>query len=84
MVMFEVEDELAGRKFIQNIDLMYHVSNVGDARTLVTHPVSTTHTTVPREKREAAAIFGGSIRLCVGIEDVNDILRDLDKALSAI
>ncbi|WP_456701753.1 MULTISPECIES: 2-aminoethylphosphonate--pyruvate transaminase [unclassified Bradyrhizobium] len=84
MVMFEVEDEQAGRKFIQNVELMYHVSNVGDARTLVTHPVSTTHTTVPREKREAAGIFGGSIRLCVGIEDVNDILRDLDKALSAI
>ncbi|MHC2440090.1 2-aminoethylphosphonate--pyruvate transaminase [Bradyrhizobium sp. USDA 4451] len=84
MVMFEVEDELAGRKFIQNVDLMYHVSNVGDARTLVTHPVSTTHTTVPREKREAAGIFGGSIRLCVGIEDVDDIVRDLHKALSAI
>ncbi|PAY08520.1 O-acetylhomoserine aminocarboxypropyltransferase [Bradyrhizobium sp. UFLA03-84] len=84
MVMFEVEDELAGRKFIQNVDLMYHVSNVGDARTLVTHPVSTTHTTVPREKREAAGIFGGSIRLCVGIEDVDDIVRDLHKALAAI
>ncbi|MBR1163832.1 2-aminoethylphosphonate--pyruvate transaminase [Bradyrhizobium elkanii] len=84
MVMFEVEDEQAGRKFIQNVDLMYHVSNVGDARTLVTHPVSTTHTTVPREKREAAGIFGGSIRLCVGIEDVDDIVRDLDRALSAI
>ncbi|WP_348637512.1 2-aminoethylphosphonate--pyruvate transaminase [Bradyrhizobium sp. ISRA443] len=84
MVMFEVEDEQAGRRFIQNVDLMYHVSNVGDARTLVTHPVSTTHTTVPREKREAAGIFGGSVRLCVGIEDVNDIIKDLDKALSAI
>lgn len=84
MVMFEVEDEQAGRKFIQNVDLMYHVSNVGDTRTLVTHPVSTTHTTVPREKREAAGIFGGSIRLCVGIEDVNDIINDLTKALSAI
>ncbi|WP_346658734.1 2-aminoethylphosphonate--pyruvate transaminase [Bradyrhizobium sp. 143] len=84
MIMFEVENEQAGRKFIQNVELMYHVSNVGDARTLVTHPVSTTHTTVPREKREAAGIFGGSIRLCVGIEDVNDIIKDLEKALSAI
>ncbi|AMA61542.1 O-acetylhomoserine aminocarboxypropyltransferase [Bradyrhizobium sp. CCGE-LA001] len=84
MVMFEVENEQAGRKFIQNVGLMYHVSNVGDARTLVTHPVSTTHTTVPREKREAAGIFGGSIRLCVGIEDITDIIKDLEKALSAI
>nr|WP_311974220.1 PLP-dependent transferase [Bradyrhizobium glycinis] len=57
---------------------------MGDARTLVTHPVSTTHATVPREKREAAGILGGSIRPCVGIEDVSDIVRDLDKALSAI
>ncbi len=54
MIMFELDDEAAGRAFIQNIRLMYHVSNVGDARTLVTHPVSTTHTTVPKEKREAA------------------------------
>ncbi|WP_116137809.1 O-acetylhomoserine aminocarboxypropyltransferase/cysteine synthase family protein [Trinickia diaoshuihuensis] len=84
MIMFELEDETAGRKFVQNIRLMYHVSNVGDARTLVTHPVSTTHTTVPREKREAAGIFDGSIRLCVGIENVNDVIADIERGLDAI
>ncbi|MEX3816651.1 PLP-dependent transferase [Paraburkholderia sp. BR13439] len=63
---------------------MYHVSNVGDARTLVTHPVSTTHTTVPKEKREAAGIFDGSIRLCVGIENIDDIVADLQRGLDAV
>ncbi|TFE36632.1 O-acetylhomoserine aminocarboxypropyltransferase/cysteine synthase [Paraburkholderia dipogonis] len=84
MIMFELDDEAAGRAFIQNIRLMYHVSNVGDARTLVTHPVSTTHTTVPKEKREAAGIFDGSIRLCVGIENVDDVIFDIQRGLDAI
>lgn len=84
MIMFELDDEAAGRTFIQNIRLMYHVSNVGDARTLVTHPVSTTHTTVPKAQREAAGIFDGSIRLCVGIENVNDVIDDIKRGLDAI
>jgi O-acetylhomoserine (thiol)-lyase len=84
MIMLELEDEAAGRTFIQNIRLMYHVSNVGDARTLVTHPVSTTHTTVPKEQREAAGIFDGSIRLCVGIENVDDLIIDIQRGLDAI
>ncbi|WP_246792240.1 O-acetylhomoserine aminocarboxypropyltransferase/cysteine synthase family protein [Burkholderia perseverans] len=84
MIMFELDNEAAGRAFIQNIALLYHVSNVGDARTLVTHPVSTTHTTVPRDKREAAGIFDGSIRLCVGIEHVDDVIADLQRGLAAV
>ncbi len=84
MLMFDVADATAGRKLIQAVKLMYHVSNVGDARTLITHPVSTTHTTVPREKRLAAGIDDGSIRLCVGLEHPADILRDLEQALDAI
>lgn len=63
---------------------MYHVSNVGDARTLVTHPVSTTHTTVPKERREAAGIFDGSIRLCVGIESADDIINDIKRGLDSL
>ncbi|MBV4458482.1 PLP-dependent transferase [Pseudomonas sp. COR58] len=84
MILFELEDETAGRTFIQNIRLLYHVSNVGDARTLVTHPVSTTHTTVPKQQREAAGIYDGSIRLCVGIENVNDVIDDIKRGLDAI
>ncbi|WP_227747372.1 MULTISPECIES: O-acetylhomoserine aminocarboxypropyltransferase/cysteine synthase family protein [Paraburkholderia] len=84
IIMFELMDEAAGRRFITNIELMYHVSNVGDARTLVTHPVSTTHTTVPKEQREAAGIFDGSIRLCVGIENIDDIVADIQRGLDAV
>ncbi|MER8523135.1 PLP-dependent transferase [Mesorhizobium sp. M1076] len=84
MLMFEVSDAASGRILIENVDMLYHVSNVGDARTLITHPVSTTHTTVPREKRIAAGINDGTIRLCVGLEHVDDIMRDLERALSAL
>ncbi|WP_320534512.1 O-acetylhomoserine aminocarboxypropyltransferase/cysteine synthase family protein [Robbsia andropogonis] len=84
MIMFELDSEAAGRTFMQNIQLMYHVSNVGDARTLVTHPVSTTHTTVPKKQREAAGIFDGSIRICIGIENVNDVLDDIKRGLDAV
>ncbi|SMQ96913.1 O-acetylhomoserine aminocarboxypropyltransferase/cysteine synthase family protein [Xanthomonas fragariae] len=84
MIMFELDDEAAGRAFIQNVRLMYHVSNVGDARTLVTHPVSTTHTTVPKSQREDAGIFDGSIRICIGIEDVNDLVNDIKRGLDTI
>jgi O-acetylhomoserine (thiol)-lyase len=85
MVMFDVAGGAqAGRRLIENVRLMYHVSNVGDARTLITHPVSTTHTTAPREKREAAGIHDGSIRLCVGLEHVDDIIKDLSDALIAV
>lgn len=84
MLTFDVGDARAGRRLIENVRLVYHVSNVGDARTLITHPVSTTHTTVPREKRLAAGIDDGTIRLCVGIEHQDDIIRDLERALAAV
>ncbi|MBP2236183.1 O-acetylhomoserine (thiol)-lyase [Sinorhizobium kostiense] len=84
MLMFEVKDAASGRALIENVEMIYHVSNVGDARTLITHPVSTTHTTVPREKRMAAGINDGTIRLCVGLEHADDIIRDLERALSAV
>ncbi|NBB81980.1 MAG: bifunctional O-acetylhomoserine aminocarboxypropyltransferase/cysteine synthase [Alphaproteobacteria bacterium] len=85
MLMFDViGGEPAGRRLVTAVELLYHVSNVGDARTLITHPVSTTHTTMPREARERAGIFDGSIRLCVGLEDPDDIIRDLERALGQV
>ena len=85
MIMFDVEGGIeAGKRVIENVKLLYHVSNVGDARSLITHPVSTTHTTVPREKRMATGINDGSIRLCVGIENPDDIIADLEQAFRHI
>jgi O-acetylhomoserine (thiol)-lyase len=73
----------AGKKFIQNLNLLYHVANVGDARSLATHPASTTHTTVPEDKRIEDGINNGSIRICVGIENIEDILQDIEQAMEA-
>lgn len=85
MLMFDViGGEPAGRRLVTHVQLLYHVSNVGDARSLITHPVSTTHTTMPREAREKAGIFDGSIRLCVGLEHPDDIIRDLERALEHV
>lgn len=82
MLMFEVKGGIdAGKRVLERTTLAYHVSNVGDARTLITHPASTTHTTVPRAQREESGISDGSIRLCVGIEHADDIIADLEAAL---
>lgn len=85
LVFFEVKGGVeAGKKFIQSLELFYHVANVGDARSLATHPASTTHTTIPREKRIQDGINDGSIRLCIGTEHIDDIIADLDQALSKV
>ncbi len=73
----------AGVKFIENVELASHLANVGDAKTLVIHPASTTHQQVPTEERVAAGVGDDMIRISVGIETLDDILWDLDKALVA-
>ena len=71
----------AGVKFIENVELASHLANVGDAKTLVIHPASTTHQQVPPEDREGMGVGNDMIRISVGIETVDDIIRDLDQAL---
>ena len=71
----------AGRSFIQRAELASHLANVGDAKTLIIHPASTTHQQVPPAEREAAGVGDDMIRISVGLEDVDDILWDLDQAL---
>jgi O-acetylhomoserine (thiol)-lyase len=73
----------AGVRFIENVELASHVANVGDAKTLVIHPASTTHQQVPDDERATMGIGGDMIRISVGIEDVDDILWDLGCALEA-
>jgi O-acetylhomoserine (thiol)-lyase len=73
----------AGVKFIEGVEVASHLANVGDAKTLVIHPASTTHQQVPLEERAAGGIGDDMIRISVGIEDVDDILWDLDRALEA-
>ncbi len=71
----------AGVKFIEGVELASHLANIGDAKTLVIHPASTTHQQVPPEEREAAGVGDDMIRISVGIEDVDDIVWDLERAL---
>jgi O-acetylhomoserine (thiol)-lyase len=63
------------------VELLSHLANVGDARTLVIHPASTTHAQLSAEQLAAAGVGPDLIRLSVGLEDVDDILWDLDQAL---
>jgi O-acetylhomoserine (thiol)-lyase len=72
----------AGRMFIESLQLASHLANVGDARTLVIHPASTTHQQLTSEQLEAAGVPEDLIRISVGLEDIEDILWDLDQALT--
>ena len=73
----------AGVNFIERVELASHLANVGDAKTLVIHPASTTHQQVPVHEREAVGVSDDMIRISVGIEDCDDILWDLGQALEA-
>jgi O-acetylhomoserine (thiol)-lyase len=73
----------AGRRFIEALQLASHLANVGDAKTLVIHPASTTHQQMDAEALKAAGLGEDLIRLSIGIEDAADILDDLGQALRA-
>ncbi|HEX9778040.1 MAG TPA: homocysteine synthase [Geopsychrobacteraceae bacterium] len=73
----------AGTKFIDNVKLASHLANIGDAKTLVIHPASTTHQQLTAEEQQAAGVTADFIRVSVGIEDIEDIIADLDQALNA-
>ena len=84
IVAFELAGGLeAGRSFINNLSLVSHLANVGDVRTLAIHPASTTHQQLTPEEQAASHVTPGLVRLSVGIESSNDIIADLDAALSA-
>lgn len=72
----------AGKKFIDNLKLVSHLANVGDARTLAIHPATTTHSQLGEEDQVLSGVTDDYVRLSIGIEDVDDILWDLDQALA--
>ncbi|MBL6762015.1 MAG: PLP-dependent transferase [PS1 clade bacterium] len=82
---FELEGGVeAGKKFIDNLELLYHVANIGDARSLAIHPASTTHSQLSEEDQAASGVTPGYVRLSIGIEHVDDIIADIDQALKAL
>ena len=72
----------AGIKFINSVKLLSHLANIGDAKTLVIHPASTTHQQLTEQEQEATGVTADYIRLSVGIENVDDIIADIDQALA--
>jgi len=85
MVVFGIKGGAeAGKKFIDSLDLFSHVANVGDAKSLAIHPATTTHSQLSSEHLKAAGLSPDLIRLSIGIEHKDDIIRDLDKALNSV
>ncbi len=73
----------AGKKFIDSVKLLSHLANIGDAKTLVIHPASTTHQQLTAEEQEATGVTADFIRLSVGLEEASDLIADIDQALKA-
>lgn len=79
VLSFEIVGGLdAGQRFVEALELHSHVANIGDVRSLVIHPASTTHSQLTPEEQAAAGVTPGLVRLAVGIENINDILADLE------
>ena len=73
----------AGKKFIDSVQLLSHLANIGDAKSLVIHPASTTHQQLTPEEQEATGVTADFIRLSIGLETITDIIDDIDQALAA-
>ncbi len=84
VLAFEIEGGIeAGKAFVEALELHSHVANIGDVRSLVIHPASTTHSQLTPEEQQATGVTPGLVRLSVGIENINDILADLDSGFRA-
>ena len=84
LVGFEIKGgKEAGKAFIDALELIYHVANIGDARTLAIHPATTTHSQLSEEDQIRSGVIDSYVRLSIGIEHIDDIIKDIDKGLAA-
>jgi O-succinylhomoserine sulfhydrylase len=84
IVTFELKGGLEqGRKFLNSVKMISHTPNLGDVRTIVIHPASTTHSKLTEEERAAVGITSGLVRIAVGLENVEDIIEDVKQAIQA-
>jgi O-acetylhomoserine (thiol)-lyase len=74
----------AGQEFIRGVSLWSHLANVGDAKSLIIHPASTTHRQLSDDELRAAGVGPGTIRLSVGIESVGDLIWDLEQGFASV
>jgi O-acetylhomoserine (thiol)-lyase len=78
VISFEIKGGVAaGRKFVEGVKMFCHVANIGDVRSLIIHPASTTHSQLNEEEQRGAGITPGLIRLSIGLESIDDITADL-------
>ncbi len=85
IIAFEIAGGIeAGRRFVDALSLHSHVANIGDARSLVIHPASTTHSQLDADQLAASGVSPGQIRLSVGLETIDDILADLAQAFDSL
>ena len=73
-----------GAAFMDNLKMISLTPNLGDTRTTVTHPASTTHSKLTEEERAAVGIAPGTVRISVGLENINDIVEDIEQALQKV
>lgn len=84
IVTFEVKGGLdQGRRFLNSLRMISHTPNLGDTRTIAIHPASTTHSKLTEQERLAVGILPGLIRISAGLENINDIISDIDQAITA-
>ena len=83
LVGMDVGTKEAGGKFIDNLKMLFHVANIGDARSLAIHPATTTHSQLNDKELLAAGVTPGYVRLSIGIEHPDDIIGDIKQALAA-
>jgi len=82
IVSFELKGGLSkGRKFLDSLEMLSLTANLGDTRSIATHPASTTHSKLSEEERETVGITPGLVRISTGLENIKDIIEDIDKAL---
>ena len=74
----------SGKKFIDSLELLYHVANIGDSKSLAIHPASTTHSQLSPDEQLAAGVTPGFVRLSIGIEHIDDIIEDINQSLEKI
>ena len=85
LIGFEVKSgKEGGQKFIENLNMLYHVANIGDSRSLAIHPASTTHSQLSEPDMKAAGVNPNYIRLSIGLEHIDDIISDISNALDSI
>jgi O-succinylhomoserine sulfhydrylase len=84
VVSFEIKGGIeGGRKFLNGLKMLSHSANLGDTRSIATHPASTTHSKLTEEERQAVGITPGLVRISVGLENIQDIINDVEQAIKA-